>query len=146
MNDAFSSPLPPGSRLELSLEPEESEFSRIKELIFGSGLPKKESMELCLAAEEIFVNICAYAFKGCESRRSRVDFFLELSQPVRLRFADSGRPYDPRKGVASAENYDINGSVGGLGRLIAFTVTDGAEYEYKDGRNILTLIKYIKEQ
>lgn len=59
-------------------------------------------------------------------------------------FTDHGVPFDPRQNVTDPDGYDIDTQVGGLGRLIAFTIADSVEYEYRDG-NILTLTKTIKE-
>ena len=36
--------------------------------------------------------------------------------------------------------------IGGLGRMIAFDIADKADYEYKDNKNILTIIKHLKEE
>ena len=39
-------------------------------------------------------------------------------------YTDGGKPYDPTARVANAEDYDIETQIGGLGKLIAFTVAD----------------------
>lgn len=61
-----------------------------------------------------------------------------------LTFIDQGIPYDPLKTPAP----DITLSAakrkpGGLGIHIAKHLMDDACYEYKDGRNILRLRKYL---
>ena len=61
-----------------------------------------------------------------------------------MRFSDGGKRFDPRVNLPDTDEYDIDTAVGGLGRLIAFTVADSVDYEYKDGRNILTIVKSIK--
>ena len=63
-----------------------------------------------------------------------------------MRFSDGGRQFDPRNGLPDTEDYDVDTAIGGLGRLIAFTIADSVDYEYKDGRNVLTITKSKKLQ
>lgn len=119
------------------------EFAAIKDMILAGMLPQQLKMDLCVAAEECFVNICSYAFDGPAPEGERILFSFEYSDKVEMRFVDGGRPFDPRKGLPDAEEYDIDTQVGGLGRLIAFTVADSVDYEYRDGRNILTITKSL---
>lgn len=117
------------------------EFQIIRDKILSSDLPAKMAMDLCVAAEEIFVNICSYAFDGPVPDGEKIQFSFEFSKKVIMRFSDGGRPFDPRCGLPDTEEYDIDSAVGGLGRLIAFTIADSVDYEYKAGRNILTITK-----
>ena len=62
-----------------------------------------------------------------------------------LTFIDSGMPFDPLKNEdpdmsLSAEER----SIGGLGFFLAKQTMDQVEYEYKDGKNILTLKKQFR--
>ena len=131
-------------RKVLELDYDIREFSAIKEYLFGSSIPKDMIMDLCVAAEECFVNICSYAFEGPAPQGEKILFELEYSNKVIMRFSDGGRQFDPRVNLPDTEEYDIDTAVGGLGRLIAFTVADSVDYEYRDGRNILTITKSIK--
>ena len=131
---------------QLALAVDLQEFSKVRDTILACNLPRKSKFELCLAAEEIFVNICSYAFKGRETANEKILFTLAQSDPVTMRFCDRGIPYDPRENVISADEYDPETQIGGLGKLIAFTVADQVDYEYANGQNILTLTKYIKEE
>ena len=134
----------PGKHLALAVDLEA--FSRIRETILSCDLPRRTKFELCLAAEEIFVNICSYAFRDRDTAGEKILFTLTQSDGIRMRFCDRGIPYDPREKVISADEYDPETQIGGLGKLIAFTVADQVDYEYADGQNILTLTKYIKEE
>lgn len=129
----------------LELDYDVSEFSAIRERIISSGLPKQLVLDLCVAAEECFVNICSYAFDGPAPEGEKILFFFEYSNKVVMRFSDGGRRFDPRNNLPDIDDYDIDTAVGGLGRLIAFTVADSVDYEYKDGRNVLTIKKSIKQ-
>ena len=59
-------------------------------------------------------------------------------------FEDNGIPYDPTKDVPVDADYDPDLQMGGLGKLIAFTIADSVVYEYTDDKNKLTITKYLK--
>ena len=104
----------------------------------------KARMQLEVAAEEIFVNIASYAYNP-ETGKATVR--VEVSgEPlgVTITFIDRGVPYDPLAKqdpnvTASAEERPI----GGLGIFMTKKLMDDVIYEYKDGRNILTLKKNL---
>ena len=105
----------------------------------------RERMHVELVTEEIFVNIASYAY-GEEGgfvtvRRSGG----EGPEGLTLSFIDGGVPYDPLKKpdpdlTLSAEERPI----GGLGVFLVKKIVDTAQYEYKDGKNILTVCKIVK--
>ncbi len=131
---------------DLKLDVNVQEFEKIRDVILKSGLPRSLQFRLCVAAEEIFVNICSYAYEDGVPEGEKIVFTFEVSDRFVLRFIDGGRQYDPRENAADPESYDVDEDVGGLGRLIAFTVSDRVDYEYRDGKNILTMIKYWQEE
>ena len=104
----------------------------------------KSQMQIDLAVEEIFVNIAKYAYMPDRGRAIvRVEVSDEPIQ-VRITFIDHGKPYDP----LAKDDPDISLSaddrpIGGLGIFMAKQSMDDIKYEYKDGSNILTLIKNI---
>lgn len=129
----------PNPVLELDYDIEQ--FELIRKRLFESRLPHDLAMSLCLAAEECFVNICSYAFDGPAPEGEKIRFYFEYSNKVVMRFVDGGRQFDPRNGLPDTDVYDVDAAVGGLGRLIAFTIADTVDYEYRDGMNILTITK-----
>lgn len=132
--------------VNLNLDADTREFSKIRETILKCDLSRQLQLDLCVAAEEIFINICSYAFEGKASQVEKIYFTLVHSDRIMMRFSDGGIHYDPRENVMTAEDYDMDLQVGGLGRLIAFNIADEVDYEYTNGRNILTVTKYIKEE
>lgn len=91
------------------------------------------------AVDEIYSDIVRYS--GADD--ATVSVAVEKERIV-VSFADNGYPYDPTKkpdpGTSlSAEERKI----GGLGFYIVKKTMDTVEYEYKDGCNVLTLIKYV---
>lgn len=106
-------------------------------------LPKHQ-MQLDIAVEEIFVNIAHYAYSP-EVGKAGVK--VEVSDDpvtVTITFTDRGVPYDPLKKndpdvSLSADDREI----GGLGIFLTKKMIDDISYEYKDGKNILTLKKAL---
>ena len=127
---------------ELSLDVEQSEFDKIRDAILSLPLPRQKQLELCLAAEECFVNIVSYAFEGKDASKEKIGFRLAVSDRILMRFEDSGTEFDPREGVGVGD-YDPDVQMGGLGRFIAFSAVDEINYEYTNGKNILSMIKYL---
>ena len=106
--------------------------------------PMKVQMQVDVAVEEIFVNIASYAYKpdvGDAIIRVNV---TEEPLAVYLTFMDSGVPYDP----LAKEDPDVTLSaeerqIGGLGIFMVKKSMDDVKYEYKDGQNILTIMKNL---
>lgn len=133
-------------RTVLELPPDEREFDKIKGAILSSGLEHSLKLSLILAAEEIFINICSYAFLGKSPDEDKtINFIFEHSDRIFIKFEDNGMEYDPTKNVDMDIDYDPDEQIGGLGKIIAFTIADKIQYEYTDNKNILTMIKYLRE-
>lgn len=130
----------------LLLDVDVREMTKIKEAILALPLARPLLLNLCLAAEECFVNICSYAFPDGVPEGEKVHFTLSLSDRVTMRFSDGGQPYDPTEHVEAPENYDPDTQLGGLGKFLTVSVIDDVQYEYRDQKNILTLTKYFKEE
>ena len=109
---------------------------------YGCGL--KEQMAIDVAIDELFANIAHYAYKPDVGYATvRVDV-LKDPLSVEVTFIDNGRQYDP----LAKEDPDTTLSledreIGGMGILIVKKSMDAVSYEYKDGKNILTIKKNI---
>ncbi len=131
---------------ELELAPEKKEFSKIKQVILDSRLEHSLKLSLCVAAEEIYINICSYAFESqAPENEKRITFTFEHSDRIFMRFEDNGSEYDPTKSVDFGIDYNLDEQLGGLGKIIAFTIADSVNYEYTGNKNILTITKYLLE-
>ena len=99
---------------------------------------------ICVALEEVFVNIAHYAYPDGEGEMTLGIGFEEESRTVTFRMADHGVPFDPLKKpdpdiTLSAEEREI----GGLGIFITKKTMDFVGYAYENGENILTMMKKI---
>ncbi len=97
--------------------------------------------QLNLIAEEIFVNICYYAY---EKNQGEITVELDVTNDsATLTFIDNGTPFDPTLDVVDINDYDHEKRIGGLGRFIVFEMADEYSYEYRDNKNILRITKNI---
>ena len=104
----------------------------------------KEQMALCIAIEEVFVNVANYAY-GAQTGNVTLELaFDEATRIVTFRVSDEGVPFDPLQ----KEDPDVTLSmeerqIGGLGIFIVKKTMDTVHYAYQDGKNILTMTKKI---
>ena len=65
---------------------------------------------------------------------------------LRFQIIDSGVAFDPTlKEKADTTLTAEDRQIGGLGILLVRELMDSVNYERTDGKNVLTLIKYIKQ-
>ena len=122
-------------------------LSFVDEVLEQMGCSMKEQMKIDLAVEEIYVNIASYAYGEKTGMAEICLDYADSSEKgkwIRITLSDSGIPYDPLKKEdpridVPAEERDI----GGLGVLLAKKNMDEIEYNYEDGRNILTMKKNL---
>ena len=106
--------------------------------------PMKIQTAICVAIEEVFVNVAHYAYGEGEGDMTLGIGFDTESREITFVMRDSGTPFDPLKKpdpdiTLSAEEREI----GGLGIFIAKKTMDSLTYAYENGENILTMIKKI---
>lgn len=106
--------------------------------------PMKAQMQIDIAIDEIFSNIAFYAYGDGEGEATIRFEELDFPRAVRITFIDSGVPYNP----LSAEEPDITLSaeerkIGGLGIFMVKKSMDAMHYEYKEGKNRLSIQKNL---
>jgi sigma-B regulation protein RsbU (phosphoserine phosphatase) len=106
--------------------------------------PMKIQTGVCVAIEEVFVNVARYAYKDGEGDAELTIGFNDESRTVTFIIKDKGVPFDPLQKpdpdiTLSADERDI----GGLGIFITKKTMDTVTYAYENGENILTMIKKI---
>ena len=115
-----------------------------EQMLDSFGCSMKIQTAVCVAIEEVFVNVAHYAYGDGEGDVSLGIGFDEVNRAVTFRMTDKGIPFDPLKKAdpditKSAEEREI----GGLGIFIAKKTMDSIAYAYENGENILTMIKKI---
>lgn len=97
-----------------------------------------------VAVDEIFSNIANYAYKPVEGKVTIKFDETDDGKQVEIMFIDSGKPYDPLKKQDPNINLSLDErEAGGLGIYIVKKSMDKVFYEYKDNKNILTLVKKL---
>ena len=116
----------------------------VEKTLEGFECPMKTQMAVSVAIEEVFVNVAHYAYPENEGDVTLHIGLDKENGTVTFRMADKGVPFDPLKKpdpdiTLSAEEREI----GGLGIFITKKTMDNVSYEYKNGENVLTMIKKI---
>lgn len=116
----------------------------VEETLESHQCPMKIQTAICVAMEEVFVNVARYAYKGEVGKVSLTISFDHNSRTVGFRMADRGVPFNPLERPdpdisLSAELREI----GGLGIFITKKTMDTVSYAYSNGENVLTMTKKI---
>lgn len=105
------------------------------------GFRKNAINQVLLVAEEIFINIAKYAYKGKDGN-CNIKIHVDNENVLLCTFEDSGIPFNPLKRNDPNLNVSVNErNVGGLGIYMSKNIMDNIEYQYKDNKNILRITK-----
>ena len=116
----------------------------VDQMLDSFECPMKIQMAVCVAIEEVFVNVAHYAYgEGQGDMRLGIGFDEE-SRTVTFHMTDKGVPFDPLQKpdpdiTLSAEDREV----GGLGIFIAKKTMDSISYAYENGENVLTMTKKL---
>ena len=133
-------------RYTLQVRADLPNLETIAEFIISSlaanGIGDGVAYDIRLAVDEVCSNIMLYGYgesPGAISLDCRVG-----DRSVELEIADEGIPFNPLTLPDPDIDADLDHrKVGGLGIYFVRTIMDGMEYEFRDGRNILTLTKRV---
>lgn len=106
--------------------------------------PMLTQIAIDVAVEELFINIASYAYGGKEGTATVQVTIHKEPLSAEITFIDSGVQYNP---LAQADP-DITLAAkerkkGGLGIYMVKNSMDDMKYEYKNGQNVLTVIKNL---
>lgn len=130
--------------IEASVDNLDKVLAFVDEQLEKHDCSPKIQMQIDVAVEEIFVNIASYAYTP---QKGSANISVEIQEEplaVIITFIDGGVPYDPLKKPdpdvsLPAEEREI----GGLGIYMVKQSMDNISYEYRDGKNILTIQKNL---
>ena len=138
-----------GERMTNKTFPAKTEFLNdvlgfVDQALDGFECPVKIQTAICVAIEEVFVNIAHYAYPESNGDMTLHIDFDEVGRTITFRMTDKGVPFDPLQKpdpdiTLSAEDREI----GGLGIFIAKKTMDSISYSYANGENILSMTKNI---
>jgi anti-sigma regulatory factor (Ser/Thr protein kinase) len=131
---------------ELTIEATPENVDKVIEFVdemleeYGCGM--KEQMAIDVAVDELFANIAHYAYNPETGYATVKVDVVEDPLSVEITFVDNGKPYDPLAKADPDTTQSIEDrEIGGMGILIVKKSMDAVDYEYKDGKNILTIKK-----
>ena len=107
-----------------------------------AGCPLKTQFQIDVVIDEIFSNICHYAYFQ-ESGEATIQVDVgEDDRTVTITFLDSGKPFDPLSGDDPDISLELDDrTTGGLGIFLVKKTMDTVDYEYRNGQNILRIRK-----
>ena len=116
----------------------------VEQTLESLDCPMKLQMAICVAIEEVFVNVAHYAYPHGEGDVTLGIGFDEASRQVTFRMTDRGIPFDPLQRpdpdiTLSAQEREV----GGLGIFIAKQTMDSLSYAYEKDENTLTMMKKL---
>ncbi len=116
----------------------------INEQLEGMDCPLKAIMQIDIALDELFSNVCNYAYDEKIGDVLVTLEELEDQNMVSISLIDAGKPFDP----LSLADPDVTLSlheraIGGLGIFMVKRTMDELTYEYREGNNIVTIKKSI---
>ncbi|MCX6250861.1 MAG: ATP-binding protein [Bacteroidetes bacterium] len=107
------------------------------------AIPPKVLKELNLALEELFTNIVFYAYDDKEEHK--IDIFFENPEPgcIRISISDDGKAFNLLEKSADDNLSKPLGErqVGGLGIHLVKQLVNNIEYQRKNRKNIVLLIR-----
>ncbi len=142
--------VPPEKRAVMVLPADDKQlvhvYNFIHEELKRRNAPKSAYNPLDIAAEELFVNVCHYAYPDATPDNPgevRIGFEYEASPPsLTVTISDDGIPYNPLAKPDAVTPDDImDVPIGGLGILMAKRSVDEMTYERAGESNVLTFRK-----
>ena len=116
----------------------------VERILRAGHCSMKIQNDVRLVVEEIFINICSYAYTP-NIGRAEIRCWIE-GESVYLQFTDSGVPFNP----LDQPEVDTTGKMffekaGGFGIHLIKKVMDEIKYNYQNGQNVLCMREGIRK-
>ncbi len=116
----------------------------VNEELEALDCPMKTQMQIDIAIDELFSNIANYAYAPEVGEATVRVEPKDDALAVVVTFIDKGMPYNPLENEDPDTTLSIDKrEVGGLGVYMVKKSMDDIKYEYKDGQNILSIVKRL---
>ena len=135
------------SGFEMSIGPDLNEVVRVNKT-FGEfadrhALSTAVRRSFNVAIDELLTNTVSYGFRGRTDGALGVSVELQPDR-VMMTLTDNGAPFDPWVQIAPDTTLSMESRrIGGLGIHLVKKMMDEARYEFRDKRNIVTLVKRL---
>ncbi|BED92268.1 MAG: ATP-binding protein [Candidatus Improbicoccus pseudotrichonymphae] len=122
-------------------------YNRLHDFFLSLKISEDKIERICIACEEVFVNICNYAYQNCrDDTKKDVKIKSEYENNIlSITFIDNGVEFNPldfkknkieKKGVEKMK-------IGGYGIYLVNKIMDNIKYERKDDKNYFYIYKKI---
>ncbi|MDO4797033.1 MAG: ATP-binding protein [Coriobacteriales bacterium] len=130
--------------VEAKVENVDEVISFVNDQLKGMGCTLRAKTQIDIALDELFSNICHYAYGDSVGHATiRVQEVPEKNA-VRITLEDSGVPFNPLEREDPDVTLDLHErTIGGLGIFMVKKTMNDVQYEYRDGLNTLTVLKTI---
>lgn len=109
----------------------------------SSGIKESIINDLNLIFEELFINICNYAYSDGRTHHIYISLSFDGTE-VTYSIEDDGKRFDPLAYIPQPYSASIEEiKIGGQGIRLVVSLSDSISYEYKDGKNIITGKKIV---
>ena len=129
--------------VEARTENLEQVIAFIEKNLEAADCPVKAQTQICVAAEEVFVNIASYAY--APGTGDAVISMAVADGTAEIVFRDRGMPFDPlAKPDPDVTLAADQRQIGGLGIYMVKKSMDEVLYRYENGENVLTVRKSLR--
>ena len=133
----------PGDTRSLELEAKTTSLHHVMDFVrkgaLEAGLPEVRIGELDLLIEEIFVNVCRYAYPDGTIGMVTVTYWVSLPDGLKVEVADQGVEFNPLTAEPAKVTLDLeHRPIGGLGILLVKKLAASLTYRRTGGWNRLT--------
>lgn len=129
----------------ISLKPDTASITLVESYLENemvrAGLDKKTINRINVCIDEIYPNIVQYSGALWAEASIRIS-----DKKVIITFKDNGIPFDPLKTEEPDTTLSVEDRIpGGLGIFMTKKMMDETSYQYKDGRNVFHMVKYLNQ-
>lgn len=115
----------------------------IEEILSSQHFSADEMLDVQLAVEEVIANVINHGYAG---KTGSVGIRCDASpEKITIEISDSARAFNPLTVPEPDVSKDIEDRrIGGLGIFLVRRVMDSVTYQYRNHKNVLTLVKIRK--
>lgn len=99
----------------------------------------EDAARLDLLLEELFMNVARHAYPPGQEGSVELGWAVPRPGELQIQISDSGSPFNPLDSSPPDFSRDLaERPLGGMGIYLVQTMADSLEYEWKEGRNLLS--------
>jgi sigma-B regulation protein RsbU (phosphoserine phosphatase) len=136
---------------QLTINSQLTELAEVKrnlgKILQEANLTLELSENSQLIAEEVLVNIIEYGYG--DGTDNHIEMCIEKKgEHLIMTFEDTAKPFNPLIDITTPnlDADDIDRPIGGLGFFLVEELAERVDYDYHDGKNVLTITQILEIQ